>query len=274
MLGTVPVTNIAAMVVTAVVTVLIPIAAFIILNKKAKCKQTCLLVGVGTFIVCALIIESIVNFAVSRLLGETLRGNIWAYALYGGLAAGLFEETGRYISMKLFMKKDLTKQNAFMYGIGYGGAEAVIVGTMTYISNIAVSVMINSGQFEPMLAELDEATKAQVIDQYSALWNLSAYEFLLAGLERASAFVLQLCFTYVIYRAVKNKKPAFYVLSVFMHFAVDAGTVLLLKKAMLPSVAVELILVAVTAVLATVIYKQYKAEKEEVPENREPLIIQ
>ena len=132
--------------------------------------------------------------------------------------------------MKLFMKKDFTKQNALMYGIGYGGAEAVIVGTMTYISNIAVSVMINSGQFEPILAQLDEAAKAQV-EQYSALWNLPAYEFLLAGLERASAFVLQLCFTYIIYRAVKNKKPALYVLSVFMHFAVDAGTVLLLKKA-------------------------------------------
>jgi len=274
MLGTVPAMNIAAMVVTAVVTVLIPITAFIILNKKAKCKQTCVLVGAGTFIVCALILESIVNFAVSRLLGETLRENIWVYALYGGLAAGLFEETGRYISMKLFMKKDLTKQNAFMYGIGYGGAEAVIVGTMTYVSNIAVSVMINIGQFEPMLAQLDEAAKAQVIEQYSALWNLPAYEFLLAGLERASAFVLQLCFTYIIYRAVKNKKPALYVLSVFMHFAVDAGTVLLLKKAMLPSVAVEFILVAVTAVLATVIYKQYKAEKEEVPENREPLTTQ
>lgn len=273
MLGTVPAMNIAAMVVTAVVTVLIPIAAFIILNKKAKCKQTCLLFGAGTFIVCALILESIVNFAVSRFLGETLRENIWVYALYGGLAAGLFEETGRYISMKLFMKKDLTKQNAFMYGIGYGGAEAVVVGTMTYVSNIAVSVMINSGQFEPILAQLDEAAKAQV-EQYSALWNLPAYEFLLAGLERASAFVLQLCFTYIIYCAVKNKKPAFYVLSVFMHFAVDAGTVLLLKKAMLPSVTVELILVAVTAVLATVIYKQYKAEKEEVPENREPLTTQ
>ena len=45
---------------------------------------------------------------VSKALSE----NLWLYALYGGLAAGLFEETGRYLTMRFLMKGKWTRENA------------------------------------------------------------------------------------------------------------------------------------------------------------------
>ena len=78
---------------------------------------------------------------VSKALSE----NLWLYALYGGLAAGLFEETGRYLTMRFLMKGKWTRENALMYGAGHGGLEAVLILGMASVNNLLYSVMINTG---------------------------------------------------------------------------------------------------------------------------------
>ena len=255
--------SIAVMLVVAAVTILLPVAAFWFLTKRAKCNQNYVLVGIGAFVVAALILETLLHQLMFRIFGEQLTGNTLIYALYGGLAAGLFEETARYISMKLFMKKNLTKQNSLVYGIGHGGAEAILLCGMTYISNVAISVLINLNQFELILKDLTEDQKQQVIAQLSPLWEYPSHQFLLAGVERAAAFALQICLSYIVYRAVKYKKPIFDFIAVAIHFAVDAGIVLLSKA--VPVYLVELILLASVACLSVIVYKQYKAEKELPP---------
>ena len=47
--------------------------------------------------------------------------------LYGGLMAGVFEETGRYVSFKWFLKKETRIQDGLSYGIGHGGIEAMLI---------------------------------------------------------------------------------------------------------------------------------------------------
>lgn len=266
MIQTVPVTSIAAMAVNTVFVTLIPIIAFIYVSKKTNCRQNCVLVGAGTFVVFALILETILHQVVFHIFGEKLTGNIWLYALYGGLAAALFEETGRLITMKLFMKKSLTKQNALMFGVGHGGAEALFIGVMSGFSNIVMSVLININQVDQLLATVSENEKNAALEQLSALSTTPAYEYLLAGAERLLAFITQLCLSYLVYRAVRYKKPLFYLLAVTVHFVIDSSLVVLAKS--LPVFAIELILLAVTAVLAVIIYRMYQAEKE--PVNTEP----
>ena len=46
------------------------------------------------------------------------------YALYGGLAAGLFEETGRLLAFRFILKPHTARITALSYGIGHGGIEA------------------------------------------------------------------------------------------------------------------------------------------------------
>ncbi len=267
MIRSVPVLSIAAMAVNAVAVTLIPIIAFIYINKKTKCRQSCVLVGAGTFVVFALILETILHQIVFHFFGEKLNESILLYALYGGLAAGLFEETGRLISMKLFMKKALTKENSLMFGIGHGGAEAIIVGTMTAFSNIALSVMINANQIDKLLSSVDSSQKQAVTQQLSALGATASGEFLLAGVERLCAFVLQLCLSYIVYRAVRNKKPLFYILAVTIHFAVDAALVVLAKN--ISAFAVEIILVLAVTCIAFITFKSYKSEKQKTKETEQ-----
>ena len=227
---------------------------------KKKGRFVSVLIGAGTFIVFALILESMLHLLIQTILKEKLTENIWIYALYGGLAAGVFEETGRFLSMKFVMKKTLSKGNAFMYGIGHGGAEAILITGMTYLSNIVLSVMVNAGQMDKLLAGLEGTLKEQAMAQFSALWTTPAHLFYLAGVERIGAFILQLCFSYIVYRAVKDRKASLFFLAMAIHFIVDAGTVVLSKTCSV--YLTEAVLAIFAAALAIIVFRNYKAEKE------------
>ncbi len=50
------------------------------------------------------------------------------FGLIPGVLAAIFEEIVRLFSMKLFLKKTFNWQNAFLFGIGWGGVESIIFG--------------------------------------------------------------------------------------------------------------------------------------------------
>jgi len=258
MTGTVSSASIAGMVFTLCMAAGIPIAALLAAKRRTQGSPRSVLIGAGTFVVFALILERILHAAVFSACGEKLTGNLWLYALYGGLAAGLFEETGRLLSMRFLMKKTLSRENAVMYGIGHGGAESVILIGLTYVSNIATAVLINTGKLDALLAGLDESMRAQTLERLSALWTTPAHLFCLAGLERAAAFALQICLSYLVYRAVKGKKPALFLLAIAIHFVVDAGLVLL--AGMVSVYVVEGVLVVAVILLSILVSRRYKAE--------------
>ena len=99
----------------------VPIALIIVWKKKTGANLLSALCGAGTFIVFAMILESILHNVVLAAIGNEAFTALPFYAVYGGLAAGVFEEIGRYIVMWLFMKRSLGKKEAIMFGIGHGG---------------------------------------------------------------------------------------------------------------------------------------------------------
>ena len=225
----VPVVNIVAMVVSLALSVGVAAAGAIVGKVKGKAKLSSMFLGCAGFLVSAMILEQIFHVIILAVTGNVLKENIWLYAIYGGLCAGVFEETGRYVVMKFAMKKNLDKSNALMYGVGHGGIEAILIGGLTSISNIATAVTINNGMLEGILAPLDEATRATVQQQCAQLWELPAYMFTLVGIERLLAFTLQVCLSYLVYRAVKYGNIRSYLLAILIHMLVDTGAVLLAK---------------------------------------------
>lgn len=256
----VPAANMIGMAVSLIVAVGLPIALCILVRRKTKARISSFFIGAATFILFALILEQILHMVVFSAAGTVLNGNIWLYALYGGLAAGLFEETGRYLAMKLCMKKTLNKQNAIMYGVGHGGIEAILLIGLSCISNLLLSVLINSGQLSVLLpmTGLEDAAYQQVVTQLSALSTTPAWQFYLAGVERISAVIFHISASYLVYLAVKNKKISFYFLAVLAHFLLDAVTVAAARY--LPILAVEVILLAVTGIFGCVILRMYHKE--------------
>ena len=260
-MGTVSITTIIGIVITLCISVAVPVVTMILTKRKLPGKMMPVLIGAITFIVCVYVLENILHVLVLKSsFGEQISNTVWLYALYGGLAAALFEELGRFFAMKLFMKKTLSKENAIMYGIGHGGIESILVIGSAYVSNLVISVMINTGQFEKVIAGLDASMRAQVIEQLSQLWTGPASLFYLAGLERILAFALQICLSFIVYRAVKERKIGFLFLAIALHFVVDGGLVIL--QSLLSFIWVELALAVVVVILFLLLLKWYRKEKQ------------
>lgn len=263
-LGHVSALSIAAMVFTCTISIVLPIALLIICRVKLKAKVSTFFIGAVTFIVFALILEQILHTVVVGAVGlEKLKGNIFVYALYGGTAAAVFEETGRIVAMKFFMKKSMAKENGLMYGIGHGGAEAIIIVGFTYINNILYSLFINMGLMDGLLAPLDEASKQLMLEQLSQLTTLAPSMFVVGGIERLVAITAQIIMSLFVFFGLKNGKKAIVALAFVMHFLIDALTAIVASKISIwLAEAVVLVLVLGFGYYAVKLWKQESAGVE------------
>ncbi|MBO4807590.1 MAG: YhfC family intramembrane metalloprotease [Lachnospiraceae bacterium] len=243
---------------------LLPIALMIIAKIKLKPWFLSVIVGAGTFIAFAFILESILHSVVMMLTGDLLTNNLWFRAIYGGLAAGIFEETGRLVAFKTVMKKHLTKENSIMYGIGHGGIEAILILGTACISNLSTAAMINSGNIETLYSALTEPTLSATKAGVETLIATPALTFYLGGVERISAITLHICLSYIVYRAVKDKNIKLFILAIAIHAFIDAVTVFL--ASVTSALVLEIVLMAMVAVIAVFVAKAYKKEPATVEE--------
>ena len=152
--GTVSGASMLGMVISLLLSVGLPIFLGIFIYKKTKAWVPAFFIGCGIFVGFAMILEQICHAIVLTVTGSVIRDNIWLYAIYGGLAAALFEECGRWIAMKFCLKKHLTRGNALMYGAGHGGIEAFLILGMSSMSNLLTAAMINGGLMEKTMTAL------------------------------------------------------------------------------------------------------------------------
>ena len=230
MTETVPVLSIVFMAVSCAICFLTPLALFLYLRLVKKADVYPFFAGCAVMLLFAFILESgFHNLVLNSPAGPVIRNNIWLYALYGGLAAGLFEETGRYLAFAFALKKYRSKNvNALMYGAGHGGFEAIVIVGLTMINNITWSLMINNGSISTLLGSLSGDQLAQAQQSVTLLAATPSYQFLLGSVERLFAIALHIALSVIVWFSVKwNGKLYLYPAAILIHFAVDAAAALL-----------------------------------------------
>lgn len=252
----VPVSSLILMAVGAVLGIAVPVCLAIWLMRKYRARLSTILIGAGTFIVFALVLESIMHQLVLKgPNGPAIMGNTLLFAVYGGLAAGVFEETGRFLSMKFLLKKEpSTALPGIAYGIGHGGAEMLIIFGITMISNLVVSALINAGLSGILFAKVPEDAAAQLQAQLNQLQTVGAGTLLIGLWERISALVLHLGLSMMVWVAVRKggKWLWLFPAAVALHAIVDAGVVMLQKS--VGMVPLELIVSAEAVAVAAIGY--------------------
>ena len=220
--------------------------------KKHNAKLSTILIGAATFIVFALVLESLVHKVVlAGDRGAAIQGNVLYYALYGGLMAGLFEETGRFLSMKYLLKKEPSETKpGVSYGLGHGGVEMLILFGFSMISVLTMAVMINAGQTDALLAKAPEASQAALTAQFDQLKTTSAGTYLYGLWERFSAITLHLGLSILVWTAVRKggKWLWLFPAAILLHALVDGVAVILSKAVSIP--AVEFIVMALAVAVA------------------------
>lgn len=197
--------------------------------------------GCASFVLFALVLEAAVHRIVLTAVPMILE-NTWLYALYGGLMAGFFEETGRYAAMTLLKKKYDRPETGLIYGAGHGGVEVLLTLVSTMGSYIVFSVLWNAGQIESVTKGMDEASREAILGILAQLSQSSAPALLLGVLERVSAVILHIALSVFVWKAVHGRFPL-YLLAIVLHALFDMVAVILSRMG-INLILLELLLLA------------------------------
>lgn len=246
------------MFISFVLAVLVPLGAIAYLARRKKLKLKATLWGALLFVVFALVLEQLLHLLVLGRHGTTyIAHHAYLYALYGALAAGVFEETARLVGFRwlIRIKRDEGPYTGISYGLGHGGIEAILLGGIASVGSIVFSFAINSGHLPP--ARLQDALR---------LISAPAYMNLIPGVERILALVIQISLSMIVMKAVTSRNWWFYILAIGMHAFVDFPAALFQKHVLKNILAVEAFVAVVAVGYAFLAYKLYATKRASLPE--------
>ena len=261
--------SIPSLTITVILMIAIPAAFFVYWRRKHK-EQTnipYLLAGAVGFIVSVRILELGVHYfciladnPVSRFIG----GNTAAYVLYGTAMAGIFEECGRHIVLKYSLKRNRTRENAILYGIGHGGIEILGVILPAMITYLVIAVMFSRGNAEEAMHALNitEDTAAAALPSVQAAAAFDYSMMAMNVLERLLAMLIHMGLTVIVFYGVWNHKRACLPAAILLHMAADTFPALYQRGAA-PLWAVELwvsLWTAVIVFIAAGLYRSMRAK--------------
>jgi uncharacterized membrane protein YhfC len=139
-------------------------------------------------------------------------------ALAYGLSAGVFEEGARYLVYRFWIKDARRWREAIQFGVGHGGAEAIILGGLALLAFFQLTAMRGTDLAALVPAERLELARAEI----AAYWGASWYEALAGAVERALALCLQTSFAVLVLQAFTRKNPLWLFVAILWHAMVDA----------------------------------------------------
>ena len=237
--------SIPSLVITVVLMIAIAVGFFLYwwIKHKPQMKIRYLIAGAVGFIVSARVLELGVHYIcilMDNPVSRFINGNTAAFVLYGILMAGVFEECGRYIVLKYIMKKDRTRENAVLYGIGHGGIEILAVLLPAMITYLAVAVSFSSGSTESALKALNitEETAQAALPSVQAA---AAFDYGLMAMnviERLLAMFCHIGLTVVVFYGVVRDKKGCLPLAILLHMLMDTFPAMY-QRGLLPLWSVE-----------------------------------
>lgn len=254
------VSTIIIMAATGVLSAAIPVIYAVAFKSRVKTAPISpIFVGAAVFVIFALVLEQILHAIMLPLVSK----NNIAYIIYGALAAGIFEETGRFLAFKTVLKKQDSPKAAVMYGIGHGGCEAVMLLGMTMVSGLAIAAMVNFMGFDETVKlaaagrpELEETARLQI--ETMAAFGLT--NMVLSLFERAVTIVCHVALSVLVFEGARGRTWLFPV-CILVHAACDVPAVMY-QRGILGLAAVYAIMTALTAATAVLAARSYKRADE------------
>ena len=259
--------SIPSLIITVLLMIAIPVACFLYWRKKHK-QQTnlsYLIAGAIGFILSARVLELGVHYfcvVADNPVSRFINGNTVAFVLYGTMMAGIFEECGRHIVLKYILKKNRTRENAVLYGIGHGGIEILAVLLPTMILYLVIAILFSQGNVEEAMNQLKitEETAAAALPSVQAAAAFDYGMMAMNIIERLFAMLLHIGLTVIVYYGVISEKKGFLPLAILLHMLMDTFPALY-QRGVVPLWTVEVwgaFWAAATGFIAARLYQKMK----------------
>lgn len=257
---TVPAATIACAGISLVLCVLVPVTLAILCATRRRGTMRAVLMGAACFVISVVLLESLFHQLVLGLLFPALPQIPAAYVLYGALTAGVFEETARLLGMRVLHRTRPQALTGFAYGVGHGGAEAILIGGLGMLNNLATMLTVNGGGLEELLGVMEGEELAMAQAQLEQLATMPPTVFLAGGVERISAIALHIALSMLVWMTVTGRLPRWgYPLAIALHAGVDVFAALY-QAGVLPGIWLFEILIALaTAAVCGLVWRLWRA---------------
>ena len=254
--------SLVGMALTLIISAGLPVALFLHCRKNYEVKTSAFVFGLIIYYAAAKVLEPFINAAILSNVGGAMMNNVYIYSVYVGLIAAVIEELCRYFGLKSIVR-NVDEANAFYFGVGFCGLEAILTAAWPQVSNILNSVLINNGMMERSLALMQEPDLTLTYNAIAPLWETASSAFLLAGIERACIIAMHLALSMLVFYFVKTGNRKLMGVAVAAHFIVVADSALLGQLG-IPSLSV-VVTAAVTAALVIFTMRSRKEYLATIP---------
>jgi uncharacterized membrane protein YhfC len=228
--------------------------------------------GIAIFALFAMVIERALNDYVLHRneASAAFLSNPLAFVVYGALAAGICEEVGRVIGMRLLNKRALARSasaasasaaaagkgdgTALTYGLGHGGAEAWLVGVLVQIQWILFAVFENRGELDGYLSNLPTDSVMRI---HLILASLTPQTAGIFALERVAALVFQIGLSVLMWRGVRAGWRGILPLAIVLHALVDVPAALF-QAQLVPLAAVDGVYAVGAVIVAGLLFRGFR----------------
>jgi uncharacterized membrane protein YhfC len=229
-----------------------PIVLAIVAHHELRLSWRYVGYGAIVFFVFQLVTRVPAVQLIQAAIGPQLKASpplMWTWLVVLALSAGVFEEVGRYVGYRLFMRgEDKTWSKAVMFGIGHGGLEsALLVGGMMVLALISLWTAANGG-----LNQLPDDQRAAATQQLQTLNAQPGWAALFGAWERLWTVPIQIAFSVIVLQVFRRGKLVWLLWAVLGHACVDlvaVGLQQILGQGLTSSLLIEAV-VAVFGLIA------------------------
>ncbi|ABE30982.1 hypothetical protein DR64_4143 [Paraburkholderia xenovorans LB400] len=242
------------------------------LRRPLALKPRDAIAGIAVFALFAMVIERALNdFVLHRneATAEFLSHPL-AFVVYGALAAGICEEVGRFIGMRLLLKRAAAKSGAaalaqgkaeiatdgtaLTYGLGHGGAEAWLVGVLVQIQWLLFAVFENRGELDGYLSNLPTESLMRI---HLILASLTPQTAGIFALERVAALVFQIGLSVLMWRGLRAGWRGILPLAIALHALVDVPAAMF-QAQLVPLAAVDAVYAVGAVIVAGLLFRTFR----------------
>jgi len=207
----------------ALISLVAPIIAYFVCRGRMALPGRNIAIGAGVFVLFVLVLEGAMHWyflSHNPVTSAWLRAHTWGFIAYGAGAAALYEETGRYVAMRLFVSRVGEPGTAVSYGLGHGGAESILVGTLGQTQAMIMALLLNAGLLGALLG--GRLPHAALLKLQAALTKIDLPLALMGGMERVWALMIQIGCSLLVWRAVARKDLRWLAAALLAHFSIDS----------------------------------------------------
>lgn len=200
---------------------LLPIGLVVYFVLKKKMRWRSFVMGIIVFILFSQVLEKLLHLYMIDATGMRLKftDNPYLFMLYGGLAAGLFEEFGRFFAFRYVLRKHHSYDDALSFGIGHAGIEVWLVTMLIGINTFVFAILMNKGMVDTMIGNAVPKETIDFIQQQ--LVQTPWWMYLVAVVERIVAILFHVSATLLVLYGVVRKQMMYVWLAVIYHACLD-----------------------------------------------------